>query len=174
MTLVPRSRSKLPLVLIALLAVGLVVVLALGIWYVLHEERRVGQRRARPPVATHRPPSSALAAERSRKAVSPRDLLALGIGRYELRLGRLPGSLDDLVRQPLDLNDGEIWDGPYIHNESLLEDPWGRRYQYLAPGRHNPAGYDLWSLGADGREDTGDDIGNWSDLEADAPTDEAS
>lgn len=170
----PRSRSKLPLVLMALLALGLVVVLVLGVWYVLHEERRVGRRRARAPVAALQPPSSALAAERSRKAVSPQDLLALGIGRYELRLRRLPGSLEDLVRQPPDLNDGETWDGPYIHNEGLLIDPWGRRYQYLAPGRRNPGGYDLWSLGADGREDTGDEIGNWSDLEAAAATNEAS
>ena len=34
-------------------------------------------------------------------------------------------------------------------------------YQYKHPGLHNPSGYDLYSLGKDSTEGTGDDIGNW-------------
>ena len=45
----------------------------------------------------------------------------------------------------------------------LPEDPWGRPYQYAAPGREGRA-FDVFSLGADGREGgEGDDadLGNW-------------
>jgi len=41
-------------------------------------------------------------------------------------------------------------------------DPWGRTYQYLAPGVHGP--FDVFSLGADGRpggSGVDADIGNW-------------
>lgn len=44
---------------------------------------------------------------------------------------------------------------------SKLLDPWGREFQYLNPGSHNPDSYDLWSVGPDGQEGTGDEIGNW-------------
>lgn len=46
-----------------------------------------------------------------------------------------------------------------IREEGLL-DPWGRPYQYAAPGRHNTATYDVWSQGRD-VADPADDIGNW-------------
>lgn len=43
--------------------------------------------------------------------------------------------------------------------EALI-DPWGSEYQYLKPGKHNPDGFDLWSLGPN---KTNDDkvLGNW-------------
>ena len=40
-------------------------------------------------------------------------------------------------------------------------DPWNRKIMYRNPGKHNPTGYDVFSLGADGLENTEDDIGNW-------------
>ena len=43
-----------------------------------------------------------------------------------------------------------------------LRDPWDRRYRYCRPGRHGGEDpFDLWSLGPDGRDDTGDEIANW-------------
>jgi general secretion pathway protein G len=42
-----------------------------------------------------------------------------------------------------------------------LVDPWGRKLAYRNPGKHNPGGYDVFSLGPDGVENTEDDIGNW-------------
>lgn len=45
--------------------------------------------------------------------------------------------------------------------QSKLKDPWGHEYQYANPGRQNPTGYDLWSLGPDGQDNTGDEFGNW-------------
>ncbi len=46
--------------------------------------------------------------------------------------------------------------------KKLPTDPWGRPYQYAAPGQHGPA--DVWSMGADGApggEGENADIGNW-------------
>jgi general secretion pathway protein G len=43
------------------------------------------------------------------------------------------------------------WRGPYLR-KAIPDDPWGRPYVYVSPGRHDPRGYDLSSLGRDGRE----------------------
>ncbi|WP_395735563.1 type II secretion system major pseudopilin GspG [Prosthecobacter sp.] len=45
--------------------------------------------------------------------------------------------------------------------EDALIDPWGRKYAYRNPGKHNVGGYDVLSFGPDGIENTEDDIGNW-------------
>lgn len=42
-----------------------------------------------------------------------------------------------------------------------IVDPWGRKFMYRNPGKHNAGGYDIFSLGSDGVENTDDDIGNW-------------
>jgi general secretion pathway protein G len=42
-----------------------------------------------------------------------------------------------------------------------LIDPWGRKIGYRNPGKRNAGGYDVFSLGPDGLENTEDDIGNW-------------
>jgi general secretion pathway protein G len=42
-----------------------------------------------------------------------------------------------------------------------IMDPWGRKLIYRNPGKHNASGYDVFSTGADGQENTDDDIGNW-------------
>ena len=43
------------------------------------------------------------------------------------------------------------WRGPYLRRD-VPADPWGKPYVYVSPGRVNPQGYDLYSLGRDGRE----------------------
>ncbi|MGH7338727.1 MAG: type II secretion system protein GspG, partial [Myxococcota bacterium] len=49
------------------------------------------------------------------------------------------------------------WRGPYLR-KGLPLDPWGRPYVYRSPGERNPHGYDLYSLGRDGRDGgTGED-----------------
>ena len=41
-------------------------------------------------------------------------------------------------------------------------DGWGNNLGYTSPGTNNPANdYDLWSWGADGINNTSDDIKNW-------------
>ena len=40
------------------------------------------------------------------------------------------------------------------------QDPWQHPYVYVYPGKHNPSGFDIYSLGPQGIEGT-DNIGNW-------------
>jgi len=42
------------------------------------------------------------------------------------------------------------WRGPYLRRDVPL-DPWGRPYLYRSPGEANPDGYDLLTLGRDGK-----------------------
>jgi len=76
---------------------------------------------------------------------------------YEVDNGSYPRSLQDLLKQP---SNARNWHGPYLDN--LPIDPWGNPYVYYYPGKHNPTGYDLLSVGPDGKEGTDDDIVNWS------------
>ncbi|MDZ7753607.1 MAG: type II secretion system protein GspG [Gammaproteobacteria bacterium] len=74
-------------------------------------------------------------------------LLKSALGAYALDLGRpMPGSLMSLVEEG--------------YFETLPEDPWGRQYRYELPGTRSGRGYDLYSLGPDGRIG-GDDVVEW-------------
>lgn len=78
---------------------------------------------------------------------------------YEVDTGSYPrgsGGLQALVVQS---SDATNWRGPYLKNDIPL-DPWGHPYIYEYPGRQNPSGYDLRSMGPDGQDGTADDITN--------------
>ena len=79
------------------------------------------------------------------------------IDRYEVENGTYPKTLQDLITRP---GDAKNWSGPYL--DELPKDPWGNPYVYVFPGRNNPNGYDLYSMGRDGQDGTADDIGNWT------------
>ncbi len=69
---------------------------------------------------------------------------------YRLDVGRYPSSAEGLtvlVERPAN---APGWNGPYVKQPAMLTDPWGRAYQYRAPGRHGD--YDLFTLGADNAE----------------------
>ncbi|MCG8693583.1 MAG: type II secretion system major pseudopilin GspG [Minwuiales bacterium] len=81
---------------------------------------------------------------------------------YRLEVGRYPSEdegLNALHERPAN---AEKWDGPYVKKAESLIDPWGRPYRYRIPGQNGE--YDLYTLGADGREG-GDgenqDVTNW-------------
>ena len=78
---------------------------------------------------------------------------------FEVDNGYYPrtGALAALLEQP---NGAPNWRGPYLKKEIPL-DPWGNAYIYECPGKHNPDGYDLTSVGPDGRAGGDDDITNW-------------
>jgi general secretion pathway protein G len=76
---------------------------------------------------------------------------------FEVDTGAYPKTLQDLVQQP---RDAQNWKGPYLQGDIPL-DPWLHPYVYAYPGRHMANGFDLYSLGFDGREGTEDDITNW-------------
>ncbi|HTN31482.1 MAG TPA: type II secretion system major pseudopilin GspG [Pseudomonas sp.] len=69
--------------------------------------------------------------------------------------------LEALVRKPSGNPTARNWN-PDGYLKRLPVDPWGNSYQYLAPG--GKSAFDLYSLGADGRQDGSElnaDIGNW-------------
>ena len=71
--------------------------------------------------------------------------------------------LEALREQPRGSELPKNWRGPYLRQTVPL-DPWGRAYVYTAPGTVNPSGYDLYSLGRDGKpggEGEDADITSW-------------
>ena len=82
--------------------------------------------------------------------------------RYKTRAKVFPTTdqgLDALVNQPKAAPIPENWKRVLKPNGIL--DPWKRPYQYTYPGKFNPDSYDIFSMGADGKPGTEDDIGNW-------------
>ena len=78
-----------------------------------------------------------------------------------LSFPRMADGLEALVNRPARLDRAERYrTGGYIRRLPL--DPWGNPYHYVFPGRRGA--YDVYSLGADGREGgegNDADIGNW-------------
>ncbi len=89
--------------------------------------------------------------------------LEQALDAYRLDMRRYPSSeqgLEALVTAPTDDSDS-YRTGGYIRR--LPNDPWDNPYQYVYPGRDG-ALFDIYSLGADGREggeELDADIGNW-------------
>ena len=89
-------------------------------------------------------------------------VLGLAISGFEIDTGDLPTTeqgLRALVEEP---GNTTGWRGPYLER-GVPKDPWGNEYTYTEPGTHNTSGYDLHSLGPDGKQGGGDDIDNWSE-----------
>jgi general secretion pathway protein G len=88
--------------------------------------------------------------------------IAASLQLFRLDNGRYPTAgegLTALVKQP-----GSIpnWNGPYLPDASAITDPWGKGYQFEAPGKHGEV--DVFSLGSDGAQGgSGEakDVGNW-------------
>jgi len=88
------------------------------------------------------------------------DILAISmqLGTYEMLNNRKPTTeqgLKALVQQPMTDPKPRKWKQLM---KSVPLDPWGEEYIYRNPGRNNPRGFDLYSLGPD-RKEGGDDIG---------------
>ena len=99
--------------------------------------------------------------EQARDTAARTDINALetALQAYEIDNGRPPSTeegLGALVNQPASARN---WKGPYI-KRGMPSDPWGNPYVYRFPGSNNENGFDLSSLGPDGREG-GDDVNNW-------------
>ena len=79
---------------------------------------------------------------------------------FEVDTGFYPqgnAGLSALVDQP---SNAQNWKGPYL-KKGVPADPWGNAYVYTYPGRNNTKGYDLMSMGPDGRVGGDDDIANY-------------
>lgn len=98
----------------------------------------------------------------AQEAAAKSDIASLGtvLDAYEVDNGAYPrgkNGLNDLVTAP---RDAQNWRGPYI--KDLRLDPWSNAYIYEYPGKNNPNGYDLSSMGPDGKANTDDDITNFT------------
>lgn len=93
------------------------------------------------------------------------EMLGAALDGYRLDVGRYPTTaqgLDALWTQPADVPAGQ-WRGPYT-KKAVPADPWQHAYVYRAPGTESRTGYDLLSLGADGKpggEGDDADITSW-------------
>lgn len=104
-------------------------------------------------------PRIAGTSDKARRTAAMADIkggIKTAIDRYEVDTGGYPKSLNDLLARPGDVTG---WSGPYL--DSLPIDPWQHPYVYAFPGRHAPAPYDLYSLGASDQDGNADNIGNW-------------
>jgi general secretion pathway protein G len=97
----------------------------------------------------------------AQKAKADVALLDQAVERYRLDNLAYPDQITALIDPPAGLVRPERYArGGYV--KRLPEDPWGQAYRYASPGRHGA--FDVYSLGADGREGgEGEDadIGNW-------------
>jgi len=84
--------------------------------------------------------------------------LAGKIEAYTLDNGSPPSRLDDLTTRP---GNASNWAGPYA-KVSDLKDPFGRAFEYKAPGEHGD--FDVVFFGKDGQaggDGLNADYGNW-------------
>ncbi|MBC5784462.1 type II secretion system major pseudopilin GspG [Ramlibacter sp. USB13] len=80
---------------------------------------------------------------------------------YRLDVGSYPSTEQGLAALSARPQGATRWNGPYLQR-AVPPDPWGRPYQYRAPGQHGE--YDLLSLGKDGQpggSDEAADITSW-------------
>jgi len=94
--------------------------------------------------------------ERSKEEIAKAqvEMLSSGILSFKLDMNRYPTGFEELVRST-----EPKWRGPYLSKQTIPQDPWGRDYQYKAPGDHGP--YDVYSLGVDGKFDEKTCPKNW-------------
>lgn len=94
------------------------------------------------------------------------EMLGAALDAYRLDNGRYPTSeqgLAALWQAPVIEPRASNWRGPYLR-KVVPTDPWGAPYAYRAPGMESGTGYDLLSLGADGKpggEGEAADITSW-------------
>lgn len=88
--------------------------------------------------------------------------LEVALDAFEVDNGFYPKGADGLQALLERPSTATNWRGPYL-KKTLGNDPWGNPYVYECPGRHNTSGYDLMSMGADGKVGGGDDVVNWNE-----------
>jgi general secretion pathway protein G len=86
------------------------------------------------------------------------EAISMQLRTYEMLNYRMPTTeqgLKALVAQPSTEPRPRRWKQLM---KSVPIDPWGAEYVYRNPGKRNPSGFDVYSLGPDGK-DSDDDIG---------------
>lgn len=81
---------------------------------------------------------------------------------YRATAGTYPSTaqgLQALVKRPDGEPKPQMW--RKVFDGDIKQDPWRHDFVYKCPGDKNPNGYDLYSVGEDGKAGTEDDI--WPD-----------
>ena len=81
------------------------------------------------------------------------ELLGVALENYHLDNGVYPSSqqgLGALRAKPPGIPDARNWRGPYLKKDVPV-DPWGHPYIYKSPGEKDRAGFDIQTLGRDGK-----------------------
>ena len=94
--------------------------------------------------------------------------IAKALESYKWDMGKYPDTdegLRALFENPGGRDD-ERYKGAYLEGDyEELKDPWEKPFEYRCPGEIHEDGYDLWSCGPDGEDNSGkegsDDIKNW-------------
>jgi general secretion pathway protein G len=86
------------------------------------------------------------------------DSLAAALDLFYLDTGRYPSEQEGLKALIARVPSVDNWNGPYLQQSELPQDPWGNPYEYHVPGEKKP--YDIVSLGSDGRQGGTDDAGD--------------
>jgi general secretion pathway protein G len=77
--------------------------------------------------------------------------LGQALDLFKLEVGRYPNSAEGLNALMSAPGGVQGWNGPYLKDKGgVPKDPWNNDYRYTAPTSNG--GYELLSLGADGRE----------------------
>jgi general secretion pathway protein G len=87
--------------------------------------------------------------------------LQKALDTYRIDIGHYPTTEQGLAALVTKPQNEAKWSGPYLQ-KAVPPDPWGRPYNYKAPGEHGD--YDLFSYGKDGQPGgTGEaaDITSW-------------
>jgi general secretion pathway protein G len=98
--------------------------------------------------------------------------LEAALSFYQMDNGRFPTTeqgLRALIEPPtIGPEPRNYRPGGYLQGGELPRDAWSNDFHYEFPGANNSAGFDIWSLGADGQpggNETDADIGNWTDID---------
>ncbi|HUQ48400.1 MAG TPA: type II secretion system major pseudopilin GspG [Gemmatimonadaceae bacterium] len=81
------------------------------------------------------------------------ELLGVALENYHLDNGVYPSSqqgLGALRAKPSGMPEARNWRGPYLKKDVPV-DPWGHPYIYRSPGEKDRAGFDVQTLGRDGK-----------------------
>lgn len=90
------------------------------------------------------------------------DALEKALDAYRIDIGRYPNTQQGLAVLEVRPENEPRWQGPYM-KKAIPPDPWGKPYQYRAPGEKGEI--DIFSLGRDGQvggEGEDADVGNWN------------
>lgn len=96
--------------------------------------------------------------QQARETAAKADLsnMSIALDSFEIDTGRFPTNEEGLGALMVTPANVQGWRGPYLKGSALPKDPWNNEYVYRYPGQVNTGGYDIYSMGPDGREGNDD------------------